>query len=277
MPTTYEPGSYWDQIYEGGYDESAVGYPNLAVSLNRARYEVELRNVERALRTAAVPSPRRVLDVGSGTGIWIDFWTRRGAHQVFGADLTEAAVQRLRERYPHAEFLQADIGEPDVPLPRTMDVVSAMSVLLHIVDEQRFERALENLMASLRPGGSLILVEPLIVHRWWGPPFGAHSNSRARPLSEYQRILASRGFTIVELRPALCLLANVMDTRSPLAYRALFTYWDLLSRAVGRRELPGRIAGSVLRPLDLALTALLPNGPSAKVIVARQTDADALG
>lgn len=272
MTPEYIAPRYWAEIYEAAYDESAVGYPHLARSINRARYDVERRNVARALGAAGVSQPERVLDVGSGTGIWIDFWRRRGAREIVGVDLTKAAVERLRSRYPEHEFLQHDVGDADVSLPGDMDVASAMSVLLHITDDARFERALQNVLGCVREGGIVVLVEPVVVHRWWGEPFGPEANSKARPLATYASILSRAGFSIVDLRPTSCLLANVIDTRREFTFRVLERYWDLLAGLVGRHERRGRVVGALLRAVDLVATSVVPNGPSAKIIVARRTE-----
>lgn len=273
MDRDYVAPRYWEETYGAAWDESAVGYRHLARSMNRARYDVERRNVERALATAGVPNPERVLDVGSGTGIWIDFWRRRGAREIVGVDLTETAVDRLRTRFPEHQFLRRDIGEADAALPGGMDVVSAMSVLLHITDEARFAQAVRNLVGCLGPEGTLVLTEPAIVHRWWGPPFGPKNNSRARPLALYEDLLGREGFAIAAVRPASCLLTNVIDTRSRTTFRLLERYWELLARGVGRRERLGRVVGGLLRPADLTLTRFVPTGPSAKVILARPANA----
>ncbi len=272
MSADYVAPRYWERVLDAGYDESAVGYPNLARSFNRARYEIELRNVTRALDAAGQGPAASVLDVGSGTGIWIDFWDRRGAREIVGIDITALAVERLRERHPEHRFVHADIGEPDPPLPVCVDVVCAMSVLLHITDDERFERALRNLAGALRPGGTLVLVEPIVVHRWWGPPFGADANSKARPLATYERILADAGVDVVDVRPDTCLLANVIDTRRPGSFRLMQLYWDVICRVVGRRERLGRVAGGVLGFADRLLTRVVPYGPSAKILVARRAE-----
>lgn len=270
MSGAYLPERYWADMHRFADDERAVGYRDLARSINRARYSVERRSVRRALAAAAVGHPERVLDIGSGTGIWIDFWRRQGATEITGLDLAELPVARLRGRYPEHTFIRSDVCEPSTPLPGDMDVVSAMSVLLHITDEERFERALQNLLQCVRPGGVLVLVEPAIVHRWWGPPFGPQSNSRARPLSSYTRVLAAAGFEIEAVRPTSCILANVIDTRKRLTFMALDGYWRLLGRVVGRREWVGRAVAPILQAIDLLVTTIAPSGPSVKVIVARR-------
>src|ERR1043166_8271428 len=98
---------------------------------------------------------REVLDVGSGTGFYVDRWLRLGA-RVTGLDLTEIAVAELSRAFPAARFLRADIGASldGVPLaPGWFDAVSAFDVLFHIVDDAQYARAFENIPSLLRPGG----------------------------------------------------------------------------------------------------------------------------
>jgi SAM-dependent methyltransferase len=269
MKPEYVAPDYWENMYDDRNDERSVGYPNLARSINRARYIVERRNVMSALSRAGVRSVDRVLDIGSGTGIWIDFWQQRGARDIVGIDIATSAVAALRQRYPNCEFLHGDVSNPDLDLPRERDVVSAMSVLLHIVDDAAFERALRKLLACVRPGGVLVLVEPVIVHRWWGAPFGPESNSRARPLTAYTNVFSQLGFSLVQLRPDSCLLVNVIDTRRQSSFRLLERYWQHLIRLVGHRERLGRVVGLLLLMADLVATRIVSPGPSAKILVAR--------
>jgi hypothetical protein len=43
------------------------------------------------------------LDYGSGTGFYLDRWQELGFPNVHASDVSEVAVQRLRERYPSCE------------------------------------------------------------------------------------------------------------------------------------------------------------------------------
>jgi SAM-dependent methyltransferase len=269
--TRYEASAYWEELLEDEFNESGVAYPQLARSINQAMYRTIGRSVARALKTTeASAPPGRVLDVGSGTGVWIDFWRRHGAAQITGVDLTATSVERLRHRWPEHEFLKADIGEADAALPMDHDIVSAMSVLLHIVDDARFRQAFVNLAAALRLNGTLVLVEPVVVHRWWGPPFGEDANSKARPLADYRAALEAAGLELQSIRPATVLLANVVDTRSAATFRLLHGYWDLVMRGVGPRERLGTMIAAVLGPADLLAARVARTGPSAKVLVARR-------
>jgi SAM-dependent methyltransferase len=267
--TAYVPQDYWDSLLGAEEDERGVAYPHLSLALNRAMYAAELDQVGRLLDEEALPTPRRVLDIGSGTGIWVDFWKRRGARSVMGVDLTAAAVERLRARHPDATFMRADIGDPDLGLSGPFDAVSAMSVLLHVTDPERWRRALRTIGGLLAPGGYAVLIEPLVAHRNFGAPFGPGANSRVRTVAEYEAALADAGLTLASYRPATVLFANVADTRRARTFRALEWYWEAISMGLGPRERPGRFAASILEALDRPLRRRMPGGPTAKVMLVR--------
>src|SRR5207248_10249647 len=124
-----------------------TGYPNLARSVNALLYRQMRRSVEAVVRRAGIEQeiPRAsVLDIGSGSGVWIDFWRRHGARDLTGWDLTETSVGHLAGRFPDVQFQQVDIGAADVPSSRTFDVISAIAILQHITDDARFGQALTN-------------------------------------------------------------------------------------------------------------------------------------
>jgi SAM-dependent methyltransferase len=268
----YAPQAYWDDLLGTQLDERGVGYPGLALALNRAMYDAERDQLARLLddHGIAVGPSSRVLDIGAGSGVWIDFWERRGAGSITGVDLTEAAVSGLRRRFPRHAFAQVDIGQAEGALAGPFDVITAMSVLLHITDEERWRSALRSIAEALAPGGSAVLIEPLVVHRWWGPPFGPEANSKARPLADWRAALADAGLELVELRPATVLLGNVVDTRSRWAFKLWSWYWLALGLGIGPRERPGRVAAAVLSAIDRPLRRRLPGGPTAKLLLLRR-------
>lgn len=274
MADPYIATDYWEHLLGDEFSAAGVAYPHLAVSFNRAMYRALAHQAERSLRAAGAPDPpASVLDVGCGTGIWLDFWRRRGAGRIAGIDLTEASISRLRTRFTNMDLSRADVSDPAVRELGRFDAISAMSVLLHITDEGRFDAAIANLAAMLEPDGVLVLVEAVVAHRWLGPPFGPDANSLARPLAEWEAVLGRHGLEIADMRPATVLLANPIDARTRMTWRALSAYWKALSLAVGRRERLGAAAGRVLGALDLPLRRVMPAGPTAKCLAVRPASA----
>jgi len=113
------------------------------------------------LAPETLPTPLSVLDVGSGAGHWIDFYRRVfGASRVVGLELSALAVEGLREKYadrPEVEIAEGDVSGPDFSLGRTFGLVNAVGVMFHIVDDERWERAVSTLARHLEPGGLAVI------------------------------------------------------------------------------------------------------------------------
>lgn len=264
MAPQYHPETYWDGLVGRTFDLRAVGYPELSLEFNQCLYEAMVDSVERGLeRWALAPGwleKAEVLDVGSGVGFWIDFWMRRGAGGITGIDLTQPSVQRLGAKYPSARFHQADAAEPRPEWNARFDMISAMSILNHIAVQSRWTQALLNLGAMLRPGGRLIVMDPILNHSWKGKPFDPAMHGRARLVSEHAEVLARQGVRIDFVLPTAVLLANPVDARSRAGYRALELGWSVTHR-IARREWSMRAARPALYALDrwLARRQVMPS------------------
>jgi SAM-dependent methyltransferase len=108
-----------------------------------------------------LPDGPRVLDVGSGAGHWIDFYRDvLGASTLVGVEISEVGADWLREKYGSDErvrVLVADVSDPAFTLGERFDVVNAIGVMFHIVDDEGWEQALRNLAAVLAPGGVIVV------------------------------------------------------------------------------------------------------------------------
>jgi SAM-dependent methyltransferase len=111
---------------------------------------------------AAHPLPRdiSVLDVGSGAGHWIDFYREIFGATVVGTEISGPAVRFLRERYDGNDdvgIVEADVASPSFALDQKFQIVNAVGVMFHIIEDERWERAVANLAAHLVAGGSLVV------------------------------------------------------------------------------------------------------------------------
>jgi SAM-dependent methyltransferase len=222
--------------------------------------------VRRRLFLAQVPPllPRRsidVLDVGSGTGFYVDLWKRLGA-RVTGADLTATSVQRLRASHPDCEFVQADVGAIKSGLPyRHFDVVSAFDVLFHIVDDDSYRRAFVNLSNRLTDGGLLLFTENFL----------SRSSLRSRhwvsrSLREIEAAIEVARMDVLSRRPVFVLMNEPVDSTSRL-HRI---WWRNLARAAGKSEIAGGLLGACLCGAEVELAKRLRRGPSTEMMVCRK-------
>lgn len=269
----YRPSDYWGGLHAGADDLGVVGYPTLPAAFNRYVYANAAVGVLRGLRRAGLTvRGRNVLDVGSGTGFWVDLWLREGAATVAGADLVPEAVERLRKRFPRSNFVTADIAERSPFTESTFDLVTIMSVLHHVVDEELFRNALANLSSQVSVGGRIVVLDPLVVRGRWMPEDSESAHNVARTRSQWETALATTGLRIASISPTAALLSDPVDARSRIGFEAHRLWWRGLTGTLRGRE---RLAAAVMPPLarlDRALVPLLHTGPGAKLIVIERAD-----
>jgi SAM-dependent methyltransferase len=120
-----------------------------------------------------------VLDVGCGVGRWSRRLARAGA-RVTGVDLAPTMV-----------------AEAKLDLGIRFDRIIGVTVLQHILDSERFERAIDRLEAHLAPGGRIVLLEAAPSRHV------ARCNSRvfvAREAWVYEAAFARAGLQCVAVR-----------------------------------------------------------------------------
>jgi SAM-dependent methyltransferase len=258
--SSFDPESYWEQRLRERYDLEGVGWIGLGGALNDWMYRVRRRVfLQRLAPLLPDPSRARVLDVGSGTGFYVERWHELGAGRVAGSDITETAVAQLRQRFPRDRFERFDVGGESSPFsPGEFDAISAFDVLFHIVDDTRFTRAIGNLFSLTAPGGHLVFSDNF-VH---GAALrGEHQASR--PLAEIEQAVREAGFEITSRRPMFVLLNTPVDSDS----RVLHAWWTLLTKAASRADAFGQVLGAAAYPAELALVSRLREGPSTELMV----------
>jgi glycosyltransferase involved in cell wall biosynthesis/SAM-dependent methyltransferase len=227
---SYDPDRYWSQLHQR-HDLSAVGQAGLPPQINEWLYRAMAHNLRAFLRRHGLdrPMPAAAFDVGMGTGYWVRFWRDLGVGTVDGCDLVADAVATVRAEAAAAgaagTFHVANIADPG-SLPRVAyPIVGCLNVLLHIVDDSAFERALGNVAGLVAPGGSLILAEPILFDPTYERPFDPNRHSRARTLERYRGPLVAAGLELIEARQATVLANNPLEAGSPNAYDRYRRWW----------------------------------------------------
>jgi SAM-dependent methyltransferase len=195
---TYKPRDFWERRLREQFDLRGTGETGLSLSYNRACYDLRRRQLQRVLRREGIGlRGKRVLDVGCGTGFFTEFYLARGA-SVTGLDITAASVDRLREQFPRARFVLADVG--DAPPEGSFDVVNAFDVLYHITDQERWTKAVRHLAGAVSPGGAFVITDV------FDRAEGEAEHNVMRSLDEYREILEGSGLVVGTLTPTHVLL-----------------------------------------------------------------------
>jgi 2-polyprenyl-3-methyl-5-hydroxy-6-metoxy-1,4-benzoquinol methylase len=203
----YDTPDYWNM--------KAAQYSGLARSnwpsnaYNQELHALQMQTLERLLGNVASCA---IADVGCGTGRASLHLARRGA-RVVGFDFSSGALEAARQDAERAglevTFELADVLAPPAEHHTSQyDVVLSLGCLcLACSDTSDLDRALAHLRALLRPGGRLLLLEP--IHR---------SRLLTRILSSSVSDWISRCNTLgLELRDRGCSL--FVPVRYALAFR----------------------------------------------------------
>ena len=124
-----------------------------------------------------------VLDVGCGVGIFTEYFAKNRFKNYKGIDLTKSIIDRLNNKFRKQgyTFEQKDICKEKIE--GKYDLVIMISVTQHIINDEHFEFAMNNLKNSLNKNGLFLVTDMEEVDR------RDSLYTRRRPLSYYRKAL----------------------------------------------------------------------------------------
>jgi SAM-dependent methyltransferase len=176
------------------FDEIAVEYDNSIP--DHVMRHLDRRRV--ALATSLV-SEGRVLDVGCGTGRFIELLPAR--YDAVGIDVSEGMLEFARRK--GIEVAQA--GADSIPFEdRSFDLVTTFAVLHHLIDPQVVRSALGEMARVVKPGGAVLVWDHNPLNPYWRLLMARvpqdQGDERLVPAKEIVGGLEGAGMADVELR-----------------------------------------------------------------------------
>jgi SAM-dependent methyltransferase len=177
-------------------------------------------------------SARAVLDIGCGSGWWLEWLASRYpdvSAELVGVELQASRVAAARARVPSADVVEADARA--LPFEDGLfDVVSLFTALSSLSDRDDVTRALREAGRVLRPGGRLLVWEPrlpnplnrrtlhvdvrLVRDALPGAEFGVRSTTLLPPLARRLGVRTERLYPLL-VRLAPLRSHRLIDTRTP--------------------------------------------------------------
>ncbi len=166
---------------------------------------------------------RRVLEVGSGTGVMTRYLATR--EHLVATDLDPQYVEFLRRMYadkPNVEVRGLDLAHlgEDGLAPRSFDTVVCSNVLEHVEDDGKALRAMRGVLA---PDGRVVLIIPAL-RQLYGAIDEAIGHYRRYTRPEIEEKLAAAGFVVEHVS-----YFNLLGVPG----------WFLNARLLRRRSVPG--------------------------------------
>jgi SAM-dependent methyltransferase len=258
----FSPKNYWDLRLKDHFDLTGVGFRRKSVAFNRWVYRTRSEVLNKILKDRGWETEgKAVLDVGAGTGYFIDYWLARKADPAMGIDIAEISIEKLRETFPKCEFRLVDLGEPQVNLNQKFDYVSVFDVLFHIVNDERFENAARNLAALCNPGAIVFITDI------FGPKtIASVKHCRNRSLDQYNSVFSRAGFKNVDVVPLFYTLLPPARFSNTIVRWGGILGWELIT-FVTRWSWCGNIMGRLLYSIDKGLRKVFKKGPGGHLAV----------
>jgi SAM-dependent methyltransferase len=257
---------YWENRLKENFGLHGTGFIGLGIHYNNWMYKIRRRILLHKTKSLHVDFRNiDVLDVGSGTGFYIEIWKELRSKKIVGTDITNIVVEKLRQRYPAYEFHQIDIGTDDDigKLGRQkFDVVSAFDVLFHIINDDGYEKAIKNIYSLLKHNGIFIFSDNFL-----------HGNTIrskhqvTRSLNVIEKTLIRNGFEIIERCPMFVLMNSPVDTTQ----RPIKMMWRFITKSIQYNDKFGLIIGAILYPLELMLVTFMKESPSTEMMICRKS------
>lgn len=257
----FDAKQYWETRLTDKWGLHGVGYSGLGKYYNAWLYGVRRRVFFRHIKALVNNwSKIDVLDIGSGTGFYVDLWKSLGVNSVTATDITTVATTELQKKFPDVQCHQLDIGD-NLGEPfrsRQYHIISAFDVLFHIVDDSRCQEAFENTFQMLQPGGIFIFSD-FFIHK--DTIRAQHEVDRS--LHDIEVILKNTGFKVKLRAPMFVFMNYPIDSNSAFLKSA----WKWMTRPVRKFKFLGLPLGALLYPFELILTWYLKEGPSTELMV----------
>lgn len=255
---------YWEDRLSNNWGPHGGGMLLFGENYNKWMYRLRAINFKRIIKRQNVDlSTSSVLDVGCGTGFYIDQWLKLGTNNLTGIDIAPIAISHLRHKFPQVHLEQLDIGKGISPLREgSMDIISAMDVLFHITDDHDYQQAFNNMHTLLRENGILIFTENFL----HGSTKRYQDYWTSRSLPMIKKAVKEAGFMILARRPLFFLMASPVDTK----FAVIQKVWYWFTRLLPGRERLGWLVGAILFPLELLLTLVLSEGPTTEIMVCKK-------
>ena len=261
----YDAEQFWADRYRD-IDLTKSGHIDLPVAYNRWLYRRKKERLLKGLRAAGFQAKgSSVLEIATGTGVYVEMWKGLGVSRLAGIDISQNATDHLKARFPEFSFHKRDLSAPELTglVGKDFDLVTAVDMLYHVVDDAAFAVALDNLAQAVKPGGLLAIHDLFLRHGQ--REFGY---IKWRSLNGYIASLEKAGFEVLSRTPTFFLTVQAYDFDSPENARRMANLWDRFTYPlIGR--LPN-LMGALGYVSDRMLGAMLKEGPSFEMMICRR-------
>lgn len=226
--SVYNPQEFWERRLEKNFNFKGVGYANLGEEYNKWLYRAKERVLDEVLKKNNISCEgKNVLELGVGSGFYIDYWKKKNISGFTGVDITEKSAKELSNKYPQYKFIQADISSTNFSIDNKFDIITVFDVMFHVLDEEKFEQIISNIK-RLSHEKSIILITDGYLKDSYQESF----HVKIRSLNRYIEILTKNKMEKRDVRPLFYFMSKPLDNNNKLLYILCLLFWIFISSIV---------------------------------------------
>lgn len=214
----YKPKEYWEKRLIDNFDLSGVGCYDLGVYYNKWIYKTRIKVVKKVIKNLSIDlSSSSIIDIGTGTGFYINFYRNMGCSSMTGVDITEISISNLKKKFPELHFYQGDISEDQLSIPGQFDIINVFDVLYHITDDDKFKFAIANIKRMCNKNAYIFITDNIYSSLKSG-------HVKFRNLKYYKEVLNENNIRILKFYPLLSLIIPSVTLTEIYRKNKIFRY-----------------------------------------------------
>ena len=193
----FDPANYWEKRLSTNPNIRGTGHRAFSQEYNHWIYRSQRDCLSTLIQKNNISfDGKNILDIGSGYGYYIEYFLEKSPLSISGVDITDTSINFLKQKFPSLSFYKLDISGPITVFNNKFDFISAISVMIHIVDDDRFVIAVKNLCNLLSSEGYLLLSDS------YQKSFLPHvKHVKMRDKSIYESLFTGFDIEILEILP----------------------------------------------------------------------------
>lgn len=194
---SYCPGEYWEKRLSEQFDITRTGTLGFSPEYNKWLYRAKIRALHYILKKYAIQITKKsIIDLGCGTGFFIDFYSQFAPSEITGIDITKTSVSQLSLRYPKYSFIQGKIESHEMQELGKFDIVNVFDVLYHLKITEDFTCVMQNIASITKAGGHIFITDLLGTS-----DIDAAEHVTFRGIATYKSAFDALGIEIIDVVP----------------------------------------------------------------------------
>ncbi|RZB34653.1 MAG: hypothetical protein SRB1_00421 [Desulfobacteraceae bacterium Eth-SRB1] len=167
----YDNTKWWDASFytEGVSDRQTISQKKSIITAKYHYASMELQILKHLRNNGIHINQSNIMDIGSGSGHWIDFYNSIEPLKITGMDISLLSFNFLKKKYSKNDSIEIHQGkalEVIGKLNNDYDLVNAVGVMFHIVEDSEWENTINAIGNILKKRWDIYYRRSFWLHRW---------------------------------------------------------------------------------------------------------------